>query len=270
MTPLSGIAKCRRCGEVGHRAFRCKKGGGTGDAVCFRCNVRGHFAWQCGVGITCNRCGKSGHYARECPNSNHRICHHCGLAGHLRRDCPEFKKISICFTCGQKGHVQSECSANISNKRTAPPPLQCFRCGEMGHVSRFCKLKKPLRVQKRKQVDIKRESLFATIGASPYAGTADSSPKQNSAGEELIAVKIKKKRRQKQRKSRKADRSLDTGGSQASENRKDKKAKLKRRKKPKTRSSEASSQDQILECEKPEALLSIISGYDSDEDEERT
>lgn len=119
-----------QCGEVGHIARNCPKGGapyGGGGGGGYQSGGYGGGGGFGGGQKTCYSCGGIGHMSRMSPSQisvsahmltksvgdcvNGNKCYNCGVSGHLSRDCPKESGTGekICYKCQQTGHVQSQC-----------------------------------------------------------------------------------------------------------------------------------------------------------------
>ncbi|XP_032788085.2 probable ATP-dependent RNA helicase vasa-like [Daphnia magna] len=150
-----GGRPCHKCGEEGHMARECPKGGGGGGGsrACHKCGEEGHFSRECpqaggggGSGPrTCHKCGEEGHFSRECPQGGgggggggSRACHKCGEEGHFSRECPQGgggggSGPRTCHKCGEEGHVSRDCPQGGGGGDS-----KCFKCHEAGHTSKDC------------------------------------------------------------------------------------------------------------------------------------
>jgi cellular nucleic acid-binding protein len=126
------LTRSSQCGEVGHIARNCSKGGSYGGGFNSGYGGGGGFGGQ----KTCYSCGGIGHLSRKPPTQscfparsreldwltehltgdcvNGNKCYNCGVSGHLSRDCPKESTggEKICYKCQQAGHVQSQCPNN--------------------------------------------------------------------------------------------------------------------------------------------------------------
>ncbi|XP_078440883.1 cold shock protein 2-like [Wolffia australiana] len=103
-------------GDDGRRKAVHVTGPGGGGPACYNCGEGGHVARDCprgGLGgAACYNYGRTGHLARDCGRAGggSGACYCWGLAGHLARDCQLGRGGGgSCFQCGRPGHFAREC-----------------------------------------------------------------------------------------------------------------------------------------------------------------
>ena len=102
-----GKGRCWTCGEFGHRAFECPKGGGKGG------KGWGGKSWADGK----EGKGGKGHEAKG-QSKGVRACFHCGATDHLMRDCPRIKNSRVHeVTAEEQEEPEILFIGNVSEKR---------------------------------------------------------------------------------------------------------------------------------------------------------